>query len=185
MTMNGYLQLILYMVVLIALAKPLGWYMARVYDGQSVGLNRVLGPAERLLYRLFGTREDAEMNWKQYAFAMLLFNLLGFLVVYLMQRAQAALPLNPQGLGAITPDSSFNTAISFATNTNWQGYGGEVTMGYLTQMLGLNVQNFVSAASGMSTLVALIRGLRLRTAATIGNFWVDLTRGTLSDANRI
>src|SRR4051812_10324751 len=183
MTMNGYLQLIVYMVVLIALAKPLGWYMARVYDGQPVGLNRVLGPVERGLYRLFGTREDEEMNWKQYAFAMLLFNLLGFLVVYLMQRAQAltqgAPALNPQGLGAVTPDSSFNTAISFATNANWQGYGGEVTMGYLTQMLGLNVQNFVSAASGMATLVALIRGLRLRTAATIGNFWVDLTRSTL------
>ncbi len=179
MTLNGYLQLILYMVVLIALAKPLGWYMARVYDGQSVGLNRVFGPFERLLYQLFGTREDEEMNWKQYAFAMLLFNLLGFLVVYLMQRAQAALPLNPQGLGAITPDSSFNTAISFATNTNWQGYGGETTMSYLSQMLGLNVQNFVSAASGMATLVALIRGLRLRTADTIGNFWVDLTRSTL------
>ena len=179
MTINGYTQLIFYMVVLIALAKPLGWYMARVYEGQSVGLNRLFGPAERGLYRLFGTREDQEMNWKQYAIAMLLFNLLGFLVVYLMQRAQAALPLNPQGLGAITPDSSFNTAISFATNTNWQGYGGEVTMSYLTQMLGLNVQNFVSAASGMATLVALIRGLRLRTAQTIGNFWVDLTRSTL------
>jgi potassium-transporting ATPase potassium-binding subunit len=183
MTLNGALQLILYMVMLTGLAKPLGWYMARVYDGQSVGLNRVLGPFERLLYRLFGTREDEEMNWKQYAFAMLLFNLLGFVVVYLMQRAQAAtqgIPaLNPQGLGAITPDSSFNTAISFATNTNWQGYGGEVTMGYLTQMLGLNVQNFVSAASGMATLVALIRGLRLRSAQTIGNYWVDLTRSTL------
>jgi potassium-transporting ATPase potassium-binding subunit len=179
MTLNGYIQLILFMVVLIALAKPLGWYMARVYDDQSVGLNRLFRPLERLLYRLFGTREDEEMNWKQYAFAMLLFNLLGFLVVYLMQRAQAALPLNPQELGAITPDSSFNTAISFTTNTNWQGYGGEVTMSYLNQMLGLNVQNFVSAASGMATLVALIRGLRLRTAATIGNFWVDLTRSTL------
>jgi K+-transporting ATPase ATPase A chain len=153
--------------------------MARVYEGQSVGLNRVLGPVERLLYRLFGTREDQEMNWKTYAIAMLLFNLLGFLVVYALQRLQAVLPLNPQGLGAVTPDSSFNTAVSFASNTNWQGYGGEVTMGYLTQMLGLNVQNFVSAASGMATLVALIRGLRLRSAQTIGNFWVDLTRTTL------
>jgi K+-transporting ATPase ATPase A chain len=179
MTVNGLAQLLFYMVVLIALAKPLGWYMARVYDGQSVGLNRVLLPFERGLYHLFGTREDEEMNWKQYTFAMLLFNLLGFLVVYILQRAQAALPLDPQGLGAVTPDSSFNTAISFATNTNWQGYGGETTMSYLTQMLGLNVQNFVSAASGMATLVALIRGLRLRTAQTIGNFWVDLTRTTL------
>jgi K+-transporting ATPase ATPase A chain len=179
MTINGYIQLIFYLVVLLALAKPLGWYMARVYDGQPVGLNHVLGPLERLLYRLLGTREDQEMNWKQYAFAMLLFNLLGFLVVYLIQRAQAALPLNPQGLGAVTPDSSFDTAISFVTNTNWQGYGGEATMSYLTQMLGLNVQNFVSAASGMATLIALVRGLRLRTAQTIGNFWVDLTRSTL------
>src|SRR5215218_2382407 len=111
MTMNGATQLIFYMVVLIALAKPLGWYMARVYDGQSVGLNHMLAPLERGLYQLFGTREDAEMNWKQYTLAMLLFNLLGFLVVYLLQRAQAALPLNPQGLGTVTPHSSFNTAI--------------------------------------------------------------------------
>jgi K+-transporting ATPase ATPase A chain len=179
MTANGYLQIALYLVVLLALAKPLGWYMARVYEGQPVGLNRVLGPVERLLYRLFGTREDQEMSWKTYALAMLLFNLLGLLVVYLLQRFQAALPLNPQELGAVSPDSSFNTAASFASNTNWQGYGGEVTMGYLTQMVGLNVQNFVSAASGMATLVALIRGLRLRSAQTIGNFWVDLTRSTL------
>jgi potassium-transporting ATPase potassium-binding subunit len=179
MTLNGYLQIALYMVVLLALAKPLGWYMARVYEGQSVGLNRVLGPVERLLYRMFGTREDQEMSWKTYALAMLLFNLFGLLVVYALQRLQGILPLNPQGLGAVTPDSSFNTAASFASNTNWQGYGGEVTMGYLTQMLGLNVQNFVSAASGMATLVALIRGLRLRSAQTIGNFWVDLTRSTL------
>jgi K+-transporting ATPase ATPase A chain len=179
MTLNGWLQLALYMVVLIALAKPLGWYMARVYEGQSVGLNSILGPFERLLYRMFGTRDDAEMSWKTYAVAMLLFNLLGLLVVYALQRLQAILPLNPQGLGAVTPDSSFNTAASFASNTNWQGYGGEVTMSYLTQMLGLNVQNFVSAASGMATVAALIRGFARHTAQTIGNFWVDLTRSTL------
>ena len=179
MTLNGLLQLLIYMVVLIALAKPVGWYMARVYEGQSVGLNRVFGPLERSLYRLFGTGNDQEMDWKQYAIALLLFNLLGLLVVYGVQRLQALLPLNPQQLGAITPDSSFNTAVSFASNTNWQGYGGEVTMSYLTQMLGLNVQNFVSAASGMAVLVALVRGLRGRTAATIGNFWVDVTRTTL------
>jgi K+-transporting ATPase ATPase A chain len=118
MTANGYLQIALYLVVLLALAKPLGWYMARVYEGQPVGLNRVLGPVERLLYRLFGTREDQEMSWKTYALAMLLFNLLGLLVVYLLQRFQAALPLNPQELGAVSPDSSFNTAASFASNTN-------------------------------------------------------------------
>ena len=179
MTLNGYLQIALYMVVLIGLAKPLGWYMARVYEGQSIGLDKVLGPLERLIYRICGTREDAEMNWKTYTIAMLLFNLFGFLVVYALQRLQAILPLNPQGLGAVTPDSSFNTAVSFATNTNWQGYGGETTMSYLSQMLGLNVQNFVSAAAGMATLAAFIRGLARRTTQTIGNFWVDLTRTTL------
>jgi potassium-transporting ATPase potassium-binding subunit len=179
MTLNEYLQIVFYMVVLIALAKPLGWYMARVYEGQSIGLDRVLGPIERLIYRMCGTREDQEMNWKTYAIAMLLFNLLGLLVTYALQRLQTVLPLNPQGLGAVTPDSSFNTAVSFASNTNWQGYGGEVTMSYLTQMLGLNVQNFVSAAAGMATLAAFIRGLARHTAQTIGNFWVDLTRTTL------
>jgi K+-transporting ATPase ATPase A chain len=173
------MQIVLYLVVLLALAKPLGWYMARVYEGQPVGLDRVFGPVERLIYRVCGVREGDEMDWKTYAVAMLLFNVAGFLVVYLLQRLQAGLPLNPQGLAAVTPDSSFNTAVSFATNTNWQGYGGETTMSYLTQMLGLHVQNLVSAASGMATLVALIRGLARRTAGTIGNFWVDLTRSTL------
>ena len=182
MTFNGILQLLLYMVVLIALAKPLGRYLARVYEGQPIGLDRVFGPLERLIYRLCGVRvgrQEAEMDWKTYAFAMLLFNLLGLLVVYALQRFQGLLPLNPQGMGAVTPDSSFNTAVSFASNTNWQGYGGETTMSYLTQMLGLTVQNFVSAASGMATLVAFIRGLARRSAQTIGNFWVDLTRTTL------
>jgi K+-transporting ATPase ATPase A chain len=183
MTINGYLQLAVYLVVLLALAKPLGWYMARVYEGQSVGLDRALGPVERLIYRLLGTREDQGMTWKTYAIAMLLFNVLGILAVYALQRFQAVTQgvpaLNTQALGAVTPDSSFNTAVSFGTNTNWQGYGGEVTMSYLTQMLGLNVQNFVSAATGMAVLVALIRGLRGRTAQTIGNFWVDLTRSVL------
>ena len=138
MTLHGYVQLGLYFIVLLALAKPLGWYMARVYEGLPVGLDRVLGPLERLIYRLCGVpaeRAEAEMNWKTYAIAMLLFNLLGLLAVYLLQRFQGGLPLNPQGLGAVTPDSSFNTAVSFASNTNWQGYGGETTMSYLTQML--------------------------------------------------
>ena len=179
MTLNGYLQLAFYLVVLIALARPLGSYMACVYEGKSFGLDRVLGPFERLIYRLCGVRSDEEMNWKTYALAMLLFNFAGLLVVYALQRLQNLLPLNPQGFGAITPDSSFNTAVSFASNTNWQGYGGETTMSYLTQMLGLTVQNFVSAAAGMATLVALIRGLARRTAQTIGNFWVDLVRSTL------
>ncbi len=179
MTLNGYLQLGFYLVVLIALAKPLGSYMARVYEGKSFGLDRVLGPFERLLHRMCGVRSNEEMNWKTYALAMLLFNFAGLAVLYALQRLQNLLPLNPQGFAAVTPDSSFNTAISFASNTNWQGYGGETTMSYLTQMLGLTVQNFVSAASGMATLVALIRGLARRTAETLGNFWVDLTRTTL------
>lgn len=179
MTINGFLQLAVYLVVLIGLAKPLGWYMARVYEGQSTGLDRVLGPVERFIYRLSGVQETAEMNWKVYTVAMLLFNLAGLLVVYLLQRLQGVLPLNPQALPAITPDSSFNTAVSFATNTNWQGYGGETTMSYLTQMAGLTVQNFVSAAAGMATLVALIRGLSRRSTQMIGNFWVDMVRSTL------
>lgn len=179
MTTTGYLQLVLYLLILLALVKPLGWYMARVYEGENVGLNRALGPVEHFIYRLLGVREGQEMDWKTYAITMLLFNVLGILTVYGLQRLQHVLPFNPQGFSAITPDSSFNTAISFGTNTNWQGYGGETTMSYLTQMLGLNVQNFMSAASGMTVLVVLIRGLRARSAATIGNFWVDLTRSTL------
>ena len=179
MTFNGYIQLALYLVVLLALAKPLGGFMARVYMGQPSALDRVLGPLERLIYRLCGVRIEEEMGWKTYAIAMLLFNLFGFLAVYALQRLQGVLPLNPQGFGAVTPDSSFNTAVSFATNTNWQGYGGETTMSYLTQMLALTVQNFVSAATGMAVLVAFIRGLARQTVQTIGNFWVDLTRSTL------
>jgi potassium-transporting ATPase potassium-binding subunit len=179
MTANAILQLTLYLVVLIALARPLGAYMARVYQNQPFGLDRALGWLERLIYRLAGVRPTEEMGWKTYTVAMLLFNVAGLLVVYLLQRLQGGLPLNPQGLGAVSPDSSFNTAVSFASNTNWQGYGGETTMSYLTQMLGLTVQNFVSAAAGMATLVALIRGFARRSSATIGNFWVDLTRTTL------
>jgi K+-transporting ATPase ATPase A chain len=176
---NGVVQLVLYVVVLIALAKPLGAYMARVYQNEPFGLERVLGWLERLIYRLGGVRPTEEMGWKTYTAAMLLFNFAGLLVLYLLQRLQGVLPLNPQALGAVSADSSFNTAVSFATNTNWQGYGGETTMSYLTQMLGLTVQNFVSAAAGMATLVALIRGFARRSAQTIGNFWVDLTRTTL------
>ncbi len=178
MTIVGFLQIALYMVVLLLCVKPLGLYMANVYEGKS-RVNRVFAPGERGIYRLFGTREDLEMNWKTYALAFMVFNLIGLLIVYVLQRAQATLPLNPFGLGAVAPDSSFNTAVSFATNTNWQGYAGESTMSYLTQMLGLTVQNFVSAAGGMAVLVALIRGLARRTTNLIGNFWVDLTRSTL------
>lgn len=179
MTANGILQLLLYVVVLVALAKPLGGFMARVYEGRRTWLDPVLGPIERLIYRLCGIGPGDEMGWKTYAVAMLVFNACGVLVVYLLQRLQGVLPLNPLGMAAVSPDSSFNTAVSFATNTNWQGYGGESTMSYLTQMLGLGVQNFVSAAVGMATLVAFIRGFARRTTTTIGNFWVDLTRSAL------
>ncbi|EQD72676.1 ATPase, K+ transporting, A subunit, partial [mine drainage metagenome] len=136
-------------------------------------------PIERLLYRLGGIRADEEMSWKRYALAMLLFNLLGLLALYLLQRVQQWLPLNTQHLGAVAPGSAMNTAISFASNTNWQGYAGETTMSYLTDMLGLTVQNFLSAATGIAVLLAVIRGFIRRNAATVGNFWVDLTRSTL------
>jgi len=179
MTANGILQLVLYVVVLLVLARPLGAYVARVYEGRRIAPDRVLGWLERLIYRTGGIRPNEEMGWKAYAAAMLAFNLMGLLAVYFLQRVQGVLPLNPQGMGAVSPDSSFNTAVSFATNTNWQGYGGESAMSYLTQMLALTVQNFVSAASGMATLVALIRGFARRSVGTIGNFWVDLTRGVI------
>ena len=179
MTGSALLQLGVYVVVLLALAKPLGGYMARVYEGRPLALGRLLGWLERLVYRLGGIRPDQETGWKSYAIAMMTFNIAGLVVVYLLQRLQGVLPLNPQGLGAVSPDSSFNTAVSFATNTNWQGYAGEVTLSYLSQMLGLTVQNFVSAATGMATLAAFIRGFARRSAETIGNFWVDLTRTTL------
>ncbi len=179
MTPNGLLQIGLYLVVLTLLAKPLGTFMARVYEGQSTPLDRVVGPVERFCYRLFGIRPDQEMDWKIYTVAVLLFSVIGALSLYALQRLQGILPFNPQGLAAVSPDSSFNTAISFTTNTNWQGYSGEVTMSYLTQMVGLTFHNFVSAAAGMAVLVALIRGLARRNAETIGNFWVDLTRTTL------
>jgi K+-transporting ATPase ATPase A chain len=172
MTNNALLQTGLYFAVLLALAKPLGVYMARVYEGKPFGL-------ERLLYRLCRVRPDEEMDWKTYTLSFLLFSAVSLLFLYALQRLQGLLPWNPAALGAVTPDSSFNTAISFVSNTNWQGYGGETTMSYLTQALGLTVQNFVSAAAGMAILVAFIRGLTRRNARTIGNFWVDLTRTTL------
>ena len=177
--MNTWLQLIFYFGTLLLLTKPLGAYMAKVYQGERFVLNRVLGHVERFLYRLSGIDPRSEMTWKTYAVAMLVFNVLGLMVVYLLQRLQGILPLNPQGLGAVSPDSAWNTAVSFASNTNWQGYGGETTMSYLTQMLGMTVQNFVSAATGMSVLVALIRGITRHTTKAIGNFWVDMTRSVL------
>jgi potassium-transporting ATPase potassium-binding subunit len=179
MNLFSWSQLILYVLVLILLAKPLGSFMAKVYQGQHTFLDRVLRPVERFIYRISGVDPEQDMNWKTYAIAVLLFNILGLLAVYALQRLQAVLPLNPMGLGPVTADSSWNTATSFATNTNWQGYGGEVTMSYLSQMLGMTVQNFVSAATGMAVLIALIRGIVRHTATGIGNFWVDLTRSTL------
>ena len=179
MNLYSWFQLIFYIAVLLLLAKLLGSFMAKVYQGEHTFLDRVLGPVERFIYRVSGVKPDEDMNWKTYAIAVMLFNVLGLLAVYALQRLQAFLPLNPQGLGAVTPDSSWNTAVSFATNTNWQGYGGEVTMSYLSQMLALTTQNFVSAATGMAVLIALIRGFVRHTAKGIGNFWVDLTRSTL------
>ncbi|MDP3331587.1 MAG: potassium-transporting ATPase subunit KdpA, partial [Methylococcaceae bacterium] len=172
MTAQNFLQIALYLVVLLALVKPLGAYMARIYQGQPAGF-------EQRLYRWCGVDAAQDMRWTQYAVALLVFNLLGLLTVYALQRCQEFLPFNPQHLPAINPDSAFNTAISFASNTNWQGYGGETTMSYFTQMLGLTVQNFLSAASGMAVLVALIRGFIRRNTDGIGNFWVDMTRSTV------
>jgi K+-transporting ATPase ATPase A chain len=179
MTGNDILQIVLFFVVLWLLAKPLGTYMARVYEGRPSGLDRVLGPVERLFYRICGIKPEEEMSWKKYAGAVLLFSAAGLLFLYALQRLQGMLMLNPQRFSAVSPDSSFNTAVSFVTNTNWQGYGGETTMSYLTQMVGLGVQNFVSAAAGMAVLVALIRGFKRHSTETIGNFWADLTRSTL------
>ncbi|MFO1317515.1 MAG: potassium-transporting ATPase subunit KdpA [Burkholderiales bacterium] len=179
MNTTGWLQLALYVGVLLALAKPLGAYMAAVYEGRATFAQRLGGPLERLVYRAAGVDPAREMGWFDYALAMLWFNLAGALAVYTLQRLQIALPLNPQAFAQVSADSSFNTAVSFATNTNWQGYGGESTMSYLTQMLGLAVQNFVSAATGMAVLVALIRGFTRRQTKAIGNFWFDLVRSTV------
>jgi K+-transporting ATPase ATPase A chain len=179
MTAYGIIQIIVYLVLLIGLGYPLGLFMARVYKRERTFLDPILGPVERLLYRLSGVNPEEEMDWKHNAVAMLMFNLAGILVVYALQRLQGFLPLNPQGFGAVSPDSSFNTAVSFGSNTNWQGYGGETTMSYLTQMLGLTVQNFVSAATGMAVLALFIRGLVRHSMKLLGNFWVDLTRSTL------
>jgi len=178
MNLNNLTQCLIYMVVLLLVVKPLGLYMARVYEGTPLWIDRVLGPVERLVYRLSGVRQE-EMDWKTYAVATILFNMVGILVVYMLQRMQNHLPLNPMAMGPVSSDSSFNTAVSFATNTNWQGYGGETTMSYLTQMLALTVQNFVSAATGMAVLAATIRGFSRKRSETIGNFWVDLVRSTL------
>ncbi|HEY0841072.1 MAG TPA: potassium-transporting ATPase subunit KdpA, partial [Vulgatibacter sp.] len=179
MTAAAGVQFAVYLAVLIALALPLGAYIARVYAGEARLAQGMLGPLERLLLRLAGVRVDEEMTWKRYAASVLVFNLLGTLVLYLLQRVQAVLPLNPAGHSNVSPTVAFSTAVSFATNTNWQAYAGEATMSHLTQMLGLTVQNFLSAATGMAVLVAFIRGFTRRSTQGLGSFWVDLIRSTL------
>ena len=179
MTIYGWIQILIYCGILVALVKPLGFYMHRVFNGDRTLLSPVLVPIERGLYRLSGTSEKEEQHWAVYATAMLLFNLVGLLALYALQRLQGMLPYNPAGMAAVDPQLAFNTAASFVTNTNWQNYGGESTMSYLVQMAGLTVQNFVSAATGIAIAIALIRGFARASGKSIGNFWVDLTRCTL------
>jgi K+-transporting ATPase ATPase A chain len=169
-------QIGFYFLVLLLLVKPFGGYMARVYSGENVLLDRLLGPLERGLYRLCGIASAEEMHWRQYALAMLAFNACGFLLRYLLIRLQHLLPLNPRGFAAVRPDTALNIAVSFTSNTNWQNHGGETTLSYLVQTLGLTVQNFVSAATGMAVFAAVARGIARKKAETIGSFWVDLIR---------
>lgn len=179
MTANGFLQVALYCVVIIALTRPLGGYMTRVYNGEATFLSLALRPLERVFYLASGIRENEEHDWRAYGLAMLTFSIAGFVALYAIQRLQGLLPFNPQQLGAVAPDSAFNTSVSFVTNTNWQSYVPETTMSYLTQMAGLTVHNFVSAAVGIALAIALVRGFARRSTQAIGNFWVDLTRTVL------
>jgi potassium-transporting ATPase potassium-binding subunit len=179
MTLNGWIQIAIYFVVLTALVVPLGRYMAQVFEGERTFLTPVLGPVERGLYRISGIDETREQHWITYTVAMLLFNAAGFALLYALLRLQAVLPLNPAGMSAVAPDLSFNTAVSFTSNTNWQNYGGESTLSYLTQMVGLTTQNFISAATGIALAVVLIRAFARTSGKTVGNFWVDLSRCTL------
>src|SRR6476469_5175668 len=179
MTVIGWSQILLYCAIVVALVKPLGWYMTRVFNGESTFLSPVLRPVERGIYWIGGVDERREQHWLTYTVAMLLFHVGGFLIIYGLMRLQALLPFNPQDQSAVAQDLSFNTAISFITNTNWQNYGGESTLSYLSQMLGLTHQNFLSAATGIALAVALIRGFSRASTRTVGSFWVDLTRCTL------
>jgi K+-transporting ATPase ATPase A chain len=179
MTINGWVQILLFCGIVTLLVKPLGGYMTRVFNGERTLLSWIFGPVERGLYAVAGTSEREEQHWTTYAAALLFFNLAGFLLLYFLQRLQGGLPFNPAGMPAVPPELAFNTAASFMTNTNWQNYGGESTMSYLVQMAGLTVQNFVSAATGIAIAVALIRGFSRASTKSIGNFWVDLTRTTL------
>lgn len=179
MTLNGFLQLGIYFLVLLALTKPLGVYMTKVFSGERIFLGRIFGPLERLIYRICRIDEHEEQHWTTYTAAMLMFSLAGLLVLYGLQRLQYYLPLNPQGFPGVVPDLAFNTASSFTTNTNWQAYSGESTMSYFVQMAGLAFHNFVSAATGIALAIAFIRGIARRETKTLGNFWVDLTRTTI------
>ncbi|EIM25986.1 potassium-transporting ATPase subunit KdpA [Microvirga lotononidis] len=179
MTLNGWLQIAIVLATVLLAAVPLGTFMAKVYAGKGTFLSPVLGPVERGFYALAGIDPAREQGWRAYALAMLLFNAAGFVLLYALLRLQGFLPLNPQGFGALSPDLAFNTAVSFVTNTNWQSYGGETTMSHFSQMAGLTVQNFLSAATGLALAVALVRGFARSKAGTVGNFWVDMTRSTL------
>ena len=176
---NAVFQVGIFLAIVTAVSVPLGLYMARVFAHEPTFLDPVLAPIERLIYRVCRVRPGNEMTWGEYAVAMLLFSMVGMLVLYAMQRLQGFLPLNPQKMSGVATDLAFNTAASFTTNTNWQAYGGESTMSYLTQMAGLAFHNFVSAAAGIAVAIAVIRGFVRRSAKTLGNFWVDLTRATL------
>jgi potassium-transporting ATPase potassium-binding subunit len=176
MTVNGWLQIVLYAILLILLTKPLGGYMTRVFNGERTLLSPVLRPLELGIYRICGVNESEEQHWITYAVAMLAFSFAGFVLLYAIQRLQGVLPFDPQKFGAESPDLSFNTSVSFLTNTNWQSYVPEQTMSYLTQMTGLTVHNFLSAAAGIAIAIAVIRGFARRSAQSLGNFWVDLTR---------
>ena len=179
MTLNGWIQIAIYCAIIVALVKPLGWYMTAVFNGERTFLSPILRPIEAGLYWLGGVDEKREQDWLIYTVAMLLFHIAGFLLLYVLLRLQGFLPFNPQGMAAVPEYLSFNTAISFITNTNWQNYAGESTLSYLVQMIGLTHQNFLSAATGIVLAVALIRGFARASSKTIGNFWVDITRCTL------
>src|SRR5215469_10402595 len=179
MTLNGWLQIAVFLLAIFLVTKPLGIYMTRVFNRERTFLDPVLRPIERLIYRLTRVDEDHEMRWTEYAIAMLLFSVASMLLLHLIQRVQGYLPLNPQKFAGVTKDLAFNTAASFTTNTNWQNYSGESTMSYLTQMAGLAYHNFVSAAVGIALAIAFIRGIARREKDTLGNFWVDMTRATL------
>src|SRR5580698_1289822 len=179
MSINGWIQIALFSAIIILIARPLGGYMARVFAGERTFLQPVLRPVERAIYWCCGVNESEEQHWLTYAVSIMFFSLAGFASLYALQRLQWYLPFNPQGQTGVEESLAFNTSVSFVTNTNWQAYGGETTMSYLTQMAGLTVHNFVSAATGIAMALALIRGFVRREAKTVGNFWVDLTRGTL------